>query len=62
MATPIRIALLFLLTSCSMSEVIDLPKTRASDTTSYTIPADTLELSDVPIGFGVSVEEWEESD
>lgn len=56
-----KILLLLLLCSCSKSEVIDLPKTRSADTTAYTPrERDTLELSDVPIGFDVSVDDWED--
>lgn len=56
------IVLLLLLCGCSKSVVIDMPKTRAADTTEY-IPIernDTTETSDVPIGFDVSVEGWED--
>lgn len=58
---PLMLLLLFLCCGCSKSHILEQPKTRASDTTTYTIPADTLELSDVPIGFEVEVEEWEET-
>ena len=55
--------LLFLLTSCSMSEVLDMPKPRTKVDTTY-IPraVDTLGISDVPIGFEVSVDEWEDEE
>ena len=49
-----------LLGGCSRSIVIDMPKTKA-DTTEY-IPIernDTTETSGVPIGFDVTVEDWE---
>jgi hypothetical protein len=55
------IVLLLLLTSCSMSEVLETPQPRTKADTTYTPRAvDTLKLSDVPIGFEVSVDEWEE--
>lgn len=57
----LAILLLFLCVGCSKSYILEQPRTRAVDTTTYTTPADTLELSDVPIGFDVEVEEWEES-
>lgn len=53
--------LLLLLTSCSHSIVIDMPRTKA-DTTEY-IPIernDTTETSGVPVTFDVSVEGWED--
>ena len=55
--------LLFLLTSCSMSEVLEtpLPRTKA-DTTYHPRQIDTLSVSDVPIGFEVSVDEWEDEE
>lgn len=56
------IVLLLLLCGCSKSVVIDMPKTRAADTTEY-IPIDrndTTETSDVPVTFDVSVEGWED--
>lgn len=57
----IALLLLFLLTSCSMSEVLEtpLPRTKA-DTTYFPRQIDTLKLSDKPIGFDVAVEDWEE--
>lgn len=58
------IVLLLLLCSCSKSVVIDMPKTRAADTTEY-IPIernDTTETIGVPITFDVSVEGWEEDE
>jgi len=55
----IAVLLLLLLTSCSMSELVAVPETR-SDTTEYTPRhRDTTEVSGVPIGFEVVVEEWE---
>lgn len=55
------IALLFLLTSCSMSEVLETPLPRTKSDTTYTPRAvDTLKLSDRPIGFEVGVDEWED--
>lgn len=50
-----------LLGGCSRSIVIDMPMTKAADTTEY-IPIernDTTETSGVPIGFDVAVEDWE---
>lgn len=59
----IALLLFLILCSCSKSEVIDLPKTRSADTTVYAPrERDTLELSDVPIGFDVSVDEWEDEE
>lgn len=58
------IVLLLLLCGCSKSVVIDMPKTRAADTTEY-IPIernDTTETSDVPIGFEVGVDDWEDTE
>lgn len=53
--------ILLLLTSCSMSEVLETPLPRTkSDTTYHPREVDTLKISDVPIGFEVSVEEWED--
>lgn len=57
----IALLLLFLLTSCSMSEVLETPLPRTKSDTTYTPRAvDTLKLSDRPIGFEVSVDEWED--
>ena len=58
------ILLLLLLTSCSMSEIVEQPAPRTkADTTCYTPrQIDTLKLSDKPIGFDVSVEDWKEND
>lgn len=51
-----------LLGGCSRSIVIDMPMTKA-DTTEYTPrQVDTLELSDVPIGFEVGIAAWEEDE
>lgn len=58
------IVLLLLLCGCSKSVVIDMPKTRAADTTEY-IPIerkDTTETSGVPVTFDVSVEGWEDTE
>ena len=44
-----------------MSELIDMPVTKSTDTTEYIIirnPKDTIEVSDVPITFDVIVEDW----
>ena len=53
--------IILLLSSCSMSEVLEMPKPRTKADTLY-IPreVDTLKTSYVPIGFEVSVEEWKE--
>jgi hypothetical protein len=42
-----------------MSELIDMPVTKSTDTTEYIIrnPKDTIEVSDVPITFDVIVED-----
>lgn len=46
-----------------MSELVAVPETRTKADTTYTPKAvDTLKLSDRPIGFEVSVEEWEDED
>lgn len=57
----IALLLLFLITSCSMSEVLEQPLPRTKADTAY-LPRqiDTLKLSDKPIGFDVAVEDWEE--
>ena len=59
----IALLLLFLLTSCSMSEVLEtpLPRTKA-DTTYIHREIDTTQTSDVPIGFDVSVDDWDEEE
>lgn len=60
----IALLLLLLLCGCSKSVVIDMPKTRAADTTEY-IPIernDTTETSGVPVTFDVSVEGWEDTE
>ena len=59
-----RLILLLLLTSCSMSEVLEQPKPRTkADTTEYhPRQIDTLSVSDVPIAFEVSVDEWEDEE
>lgn len=59
----IALLFLFLLTSCSMSEIVEQPAPRTKSDTTYTPRAvDTLKLSDRPIGFEVGVEEWEDED
>lgn len=59
----IALLLLFLLTSCSMSEVLETPLPRTKSDTTYTPrQIDTLKLSDKPIGFEVGVDEWEDED
>lgn len=59
-----RLTFLLLLASCSMSELVDQPAPRTkADTAAYTPrQIDTLKLSDKPIGFDVSVEDWKEND
>lgn len=56
------IMILLLLTSCSFSEVLETPKTEDVDTLTMMRgprpPNDTTERH--PIGFGVTLEEWEE--
>ena len=56
-----KILILLCLCSCSMSEIIDMPITKAIDTTEYVgrVKKDTIECSDVPITFDVTVEDWE---
>lgn len=63
MAAKTHIAMIFLLlTSCSMSEVLETPLPRTKSDTTYTPRAvDTLKLSDQPIGFEVNVDEWEDN-
>jgi hypothetical protein len=57
------ILILLLLTSCSMSEVLETPLPRTkSDTTYHPREVDTLKISDVPIGFEVTVDEWDEQE
>ena len=56
--------LLLLLTSCSMSAVLEQPKPRTKADTTYTsraIQKDTnkVESSGIPIEFDVTVESWE---
>lgn len=46
-----------------MSEVLETPMPRTkSDTTYHPREVDTLKTSDVPIGFEVSVDEWEDTE
>ena len=53
--------IILLLSSCSMSEVLEMPKPRTkADTTYVPRQIDTTETSDVPIGFEVGVDEWED--
>jgi hypothetical protein len=57
------ILILLLLTSCSMSEVLETPMPRTkSDTTYIPRQLDTTETSDIPIGFDVTVDEWDEQE
>jgi hypothetical protein len=57
------ILILLLLTSCSLSEVLEMPKPRTKTDTTY-IPRqlDTTETSDIPIGFEVTIEDWEDTE
>lgn len=60
----IALLLLFLLTSCSMGEVLETPMPRTKVDTTYiprTIQKDTteVELSGIPVEFDVTVESWE---
>lgn len=57
-----KLALLLLLTSCSMSDIVEQPKPRTkADTIAYQPRRnDTTNTSDIPIGFDVSVEDWDE--
>ena len=60
----IALLLLFLLTSCSMSEVLEQPLPNTKVDTTYiprVIQKDTteVELSGIPIEFDVTVESWE---
>ena len=46
-----------------MSEVLETPLLRTKADTTYTPRAvDTLGISDVPIGFEVGVDEWEDEE
>lgn len=58
----VRAVLLFLC-GCSQSTVLDVPKPRTKVDTTY-IPReiDTTQTSDVPIGFDVSVDDWDEEE
>ena len=54
-----------LLCGCSKSIVIDMPMTRGADTTEVYTPRerkDSVEISGIPIGFEVSVNDWEEAE
>lgn len=60
----IALLLLLLLTSCSMSEVLETPMPKTKVDTTYiprTIQKDTndVESSGIPIEFDVTVESWE---
>lgn len=56
-----RILLLLLLLGCSRSEVINEPPRECVDTMFTRARNDTTERR-IPIGFGVTVEDWEEID
>ena len=57
------ILLLLLLTSCSMSEVLEMPLPRTKVDTTYTPRViDTTSVSGVPIGFDVTISDWEEDE
>ena len=56
---------LLLLCGCSKSIVIDMPMTRGADTTEVYTPRerkDSVEISGIPIGFEVSVEDWADAE
>jgi hypothetical protein len=61
-----RILILFLLTSCISTEVIDFTPTLV-DTTTYkqkahkALPTMVEDTTRVPIGFNPTVEDWEET-
>ena len=55
----IWIVIILLLSGCSYSEVINAPRSETQDSTYVTrTKTDTMERH--PIGFGVTLEEWEE--
>ena len=56
-----RMILLLLLLGCSRSEVINEPPKKEVDTMFTRARVDTTEKR-IPIGFGVTVEDWEEID
>lgn len=58
------ILILLLLTSCSLSEVLETPMPRTkSDTTAYSPrQIDTTSHSGVPVEFDVTVQDWEEDE
>ena len=59
----IALLLLLLLTSCSMSEIVDQPTPRTKVDTTYTPRViDTTSVSGVPIGFDVTISDWEEDE
>ena len=63
--SPIRyICAILLLTSCSMSELIDtpMPRTKVDTTTYQPRQIDTTQTSGVPIGFDVTIADWEEDE
>lgn len=63
MATIKYICIALLLCSCSMSELIDTPLPRTKSDTTYTPrQIDTTQTSGVPIGFDVTISDWEEDE
>ena len=63
MSTIKYICTILLLTSCSMSEVLETPLPRTKSDTTYTPRViDTTSVSGVPIGFDVTIADWEEDE
>ena len=63
----VLLSLLFILTSCVKTEVLNVPQPMPIDTTVVlkTAEADTTQRQDtarVPIGWNVSVGDWEETE
>lgn len=57
-----RLLLLLLLSSCIQTEVLHAPITKNIDTSVYRPPKPPRDTTRIPIGFDVSVEEWEGKD
>lgn len=55
----IILLIIMLVTSCSKSEVINLPQTRDIDTT-YTPSVKSEDTTKVKIGFEISITPWQE--
>ena len=54
---------ILMLCSCSASELIDTPLPRTKVDTTYTPRViDTTSISGVPIGFDVTIADWEEDE